>query len=64
MLMAALKGKDLASTCQIGPREPPASLSLQLMNENADVAGVDSAAYPSSETPTATNYFLQYISSG
>ncbi|XP_007640618.1 ran-binding protein 3 isoform X1 [Cricetulus griseus] len=37
---------------------------VKLMNENADVAGVDSAAYPSSETPTATNYFLQYISSG
>ncbi|XP_059107696.1 ran-binding protein 3 isoform X2 [Peromyscus eremicus] len=36
---------------------------VKLMNENADVADVDSAAHPSSETPTATNYFLQYISS-
>ncbi|EDL38191.1 RAN binding protein 3, isoform CRA_h [Mus musculus] len=34
-----------------------------LMNENASVADVDSAAHPSSETPSATNYFLQYISS-
>ncbi|XP_052602791.1 ran-binding protein 3 isoform X2 [Peromyscus californicus insignis] len=36
---------------------------VKLMNENADVADVDSAAHPSSETPPATNYFLQYISS-
>lgn len=39
------------------------SLSLQLMNENAAVADADSTAHPSSETPAATNYFLQYISS-
>nr|XP_044990848.1 ran-binding protein 3 isoform X6 [Jaculus jaculus] len=36
---------------------------VKLMNENADMAEVDSAAHPSSETPSATNYFLQYISS-
>ena len=36
---------------------------VKLMNENASVADVDSAAHPSSETPSATNYFLQYISS-
>ncbi|XP_021488645.2 ran-binding protein 3 isoform X1 [Meriones unguiculatus] len=36
---------------------------VKLLNENADVADVDSSAHPSSETPTATNYFLQYISS-
>ncbi|OBS74707.1 hypothetical protein A6R68_14785 [Neotoma lepida] len=36
---------------------------VKLMNENANVADVDSTAHPSSETPTATNYFLQYISS-
>ncbi|XP_057627408.1 ran-binding protein 3 isoform X2 [Chionomys nivalis] len=37
--------------------------TLELMNENAAVADADSTAHPSSETPTATNYFLQYISS-
>ncbi|XP_006244421.1 ran-binding protein 3 isoform X3 [Rattus norvegicus] len=36
---------------------------VKLMNEKANVADVDSAAHPGSETPTATNYFLQYISS-
>uniref|UniRef100_A0A8I6AKC9 RAN binding protein 3 n=1 Tax=Rattus norvegicus TaxID=10116 RepID=A0A8I6AKC9_RAT len=37
--------------------------TFELMNEKANVADVDSAAHPGSETPTATNYFLQYISS-
>ncbi|XP_032756664.1 ran-binding protein 3 isoform X4 [Rattus rattus] len=36
---------------------------VKLMNEKANVADVDSATHPGSETPTATNYFLQYISS-
>ncbi|XP_031202936.1 ran-binding protein 3 isoform X3 [Mastomys coucha] len=36
---------------------------VKLMNENASVVDEDSAALPSSEAPTATNYFLQYISS-
>ncbi|XP_041525557.1 ran-binding protein 3 isoform X1 [Microtus oregoni] len=36
---------------------------VKLMNENAAVADADSTAHRSSETPTATNYFLQYISS-
>uniref|UniRef100_A0A8C0XJ53 Ran-binding protein 3 n=1 Tax=Castor canadensis TaxID=51338 RepID=A0A8C0XJ53_CASCN len=37
--------------------------ALELMNENTDIADMDNAGHPSSETPTATNYFLQYISS-
>ncbi|ELV10012.1 Ran-binding protein 3 [Tupaia chinensis] len=36
---------------------------LELINENTDVADMENAGHPSSETPTATNYFLQYISS-
>ncbi|XP_007952645.1 ran-binding protein 3 [Orycteropus afer afer] len=36
---------------------------VKLINENTDVADVEHAGHPSSETPTATNYFLQYISS-
>ncbi|XP_075401590.1 ran-binding protein 3 isoform X2 [Tenrec ecaudatus] len=36
---------------------------VKLINENADVPDVENAGHPSSETPTATNYFLQYISS-
>ncbi|XP_048197847.1 ran-binding protein 3 isoform X2 [Perognathus longimembris pacificus] len=36
---------------------------VKLMNENTDTGGLDNAAQPSSETPAATNYFLQYISS-
>ncbi|XP_062968085.1 ran-binding protein 3 isoform X1 [Cynocephalus volans] len=36
---------------------------VKLINENTDVADVENAGHPSSETPTATNYFLQYISS-
>lgn len=35
----------------------------QLINENTEVADMENAGHPSSETPTATNYFLQYISS-
>lgn len=33
------------------------------MNENTDTADMENTGHPSSETPTATNYFLQYISS-
>ncbi|KAM4887865.1 ran-binding protein 3 [Thomomys bottae] len=36
---------------------------VKLINENTDTGGMDSATQPSSETPAATNYFLQYISS-
>ncbi|XP_029421158.1 ran-binding protein 3 isoform X2 [Nannospalax galili] len=36
---------------------------VKLMNENTDLVDSDSTAQPSSETPVATNYFLQYISS-
>ncbi|XP_049732490.1 ran-binding protein 3 isoform X5 [Elephas maximus indicus] len=36
---------------------------VKLINENTDVADVENAGHLSSETPTATNYFLQYISS-
>lgn len=35
----------------------------QLINENTEAADMENAGHPSSETPTATNYFLQYISS-
>nr|XP_031545521.1 ran-binding protein 3 isoform X17 [Vicugna pacos]XP_031545522.1 ran-binding protein 3 isoform X17 [Vicugna pacos] len=35
----------------------------QLINENTEVADMENAGHPSSETPAATNYFLQYISS-
>lgn len=38
-------------------------LCFQLINENTEVADMENAGHPSSETPTATNYFLQYISS-
>ncbi|XP_030875775.1 ran-binding protein 3 isoform X10 [Leptonychotes weddellii] len=37
--------------------------ALELTNENTEVADMENAGHPSSETPTATNYFLQYISS-
>ncbi|KAM5188250.1 ran-binding protein 3 isoform 3-T3 [Callospermophilus lateralis] len=36
---------------------------VKLVNENTDVTGLESAGQPSSDTPAATNYFLQYISS-
>ncbi|KAM6168838.1 ran-binding protein 3 isoform 4-T4 [Erethizon dorsatum] len=36
---------------------------VKLMNENTDTADVENMGHPSSEMPTATNYFLQYISS-
>ncbi|XP_058393894.1 ran-binding protein 3 isoform X3 [Diceros bicornis minor] len=36
---------------------------VKLINENTEAADVENAGHPSSETPTATNYFLQYISS-
>lgn len=36
---------------------------VKLMNENTDTADMENVGHPSSETPTATNYFLQYISS-
>lgn len=35
----------------------------QLINESTETADMEHAGHPSSETPTATNYFLQYISS-
>ncbi|XP_029772842.1 ran-binding protein 3 isoform X3 [Suricata suricatta] len=36
---------------------------VKLIHENTEVADMENAGPPSSETPTATNYFLQYISS-
>ncbi|XP_005405801.1 PREDICTED: ran-binding protein 3 isoform X2 [Chinchilla lanigera] len=36
---------------------------VKLMNEITDAADMENMGHPSSETPTATNYFLQYISS-
>uniref|UniRef100_A0A671FFT5 Ran-binding protein 3 n=1 Tax=Rhinolophus ferrumequinum TaxID=59479 RepID=A0A671FFT5_RHIFE len=36
---------------------------VKLINENTEAADMENAGHPSSETPTATNYFLQYISS-
>ncbi|XP_016000562.2 ran-binding protein 3 isoform X3 [Rousettus aegyptiacus] len=36
---------------------------VKLISENAESADVENAGHPSSETPPATNYFLQYISS-
>ncbi|VFV46916.1 ran-binding protein 3 isoform ranbp3-d [Lynx pardinus] len=39
------------------------SNSRTLIHENTEVADMENAGHPSSETPTATNYFLQYISS-
>ncbi|XP_026336964.2 ran-binding protein 3 isoform X4 [Ursus arctos] len=36
---------------------------VKLTNENTEVADMENAGHPSSETPAATNYFLQYISS-
>ncbi|KAF6096559.1 RAN binding protein 3 [Phyllostomus discolor] len=36
---------------------------VKLINENTETADMEHAGHPSSETPTATNYFLQYISS-
>ncbi|XP_019286298.1 ran-binding protein 3 isoform X2 [Panthera pardus] len=36
---------------------------VKLIHENTEVADKENAGHPSSETPTATNYFLQYISS-
>ncbi|KAM7143793.1 ran-binding protein 3 isoform 11-T11 [Molossus nigricans] len=36
---------------------------VKLINENTEAADMENAGPPSSETPTATNYFLQYISS-
>ncbi|MXQ83905.1 hypothetical protein E5288_WYG002282 [Bos mutus] len=36
---------------------------VKLINENTEVADMENAGHPSSETPAATNYFLQYISS-
>ncbi|XP_034513489.1 ran-binding protein 3 isoform X2 [Ailuropoda melanoleuca] len=36
---------------------------VKLTNENTEVADMENAGHPSAETPAATNYFLQYISS-
>ncbi|KAB1259114.1 Ran-binding protein 3 [Camelus dromedarius] len=36
---------------------------VKLINENTEVADMENTGHPSSETPAATNYFLQYISS-
>ncbi|XP_074164971.1 ran-binding protein 3 isoform X1 [Sminthopsis crassicaudata] len=36
---------------------------VKLGHENAETSDLQNAGHPSSETPSATNYFLQYISS-
>nr|XP_035142733.1 ran-binding protein 3 isoform X9 [Callithrix jacchus] len=36
---------------------------VKLINESADEADMENAGHPSADTPAATNYFLQYISS-
>ncbi|XP_066201002.1 ran-binding protein 3 isoform X4 [Saccopteryx leptura] len=36
---------------------------VKLVNENTEAADMENVGHPSSETPTTTNYFLQYISS-
>ncbi|XP_074240846.1 ran-binding protein 3 isoform X1 [Saimiri boliviensis] len=36
---------------------------VKLINESTDEADMENAGHPSADTPTATNYFLQYISS-
>ncbi|XP_033054204.1 ran-binding protein 3 isoform X2 [Trachypithecus francoisi] len=36
---------------------------VKLINESVDEADMENAGHPSTDTPTATNYFLQYISS-
>ncbi|XP_037021266.2 ran-binding protein 3 isoform X3 [Artibeus jamaicensis] len=36
---------------------------VKLINENTETADTEHAGHPSSDTPAATNYFLQYISS-
>ncbi|KAM8764228.1 ran-binding protein 3 isoform 4-T4 [Rhynchonycteris naso] len=36
---------------------------VKLVNENTEAADMENVGHPSSETPSTTNYFLQYISS-
>ncbi|XP_011798901.1 PREDICTED: ran-binding protein 3 isoform X1 [Colobus angolensis palliatus] len=36
---------------------------VKLINESVDEADMENAGHPGADTPTATNYFLQYISS-
>ncbi|KAL4828044.1 hypothetical protein H8958_007751 [Nasalis larvatus] len=36
---------------------------VKLINESVDEADMENAGHPSADTPTATNYFLQYITS-
>ncbi|KAL0606152.1 Ran-binding protein 3 [Plecturocebus cupreus] len=36
---------------------------VKLINESVDEAYLENAGHPSADTPTTTNYFLQYISS-
>ncbi|XP_032025289.1 ran-binding protein 3 isoform X4 [Hylobates moloch] len=36
---------------------------VKLIDESVDEADMENAGHPSADTPTATNYFLQYISS-
>ncbi|XP_054418088.1 ran-binding protein 3 isoform X4 [Pteronotus mesoamericanus] len=36
---------------------------VKLINESTEAADMEDAGHPSSDTPSATNYFLQYISS-
>ncbi|XP_036610623.1 ran-binding protein 3 isoform X14 [Trichosurus vulpecula] len=41
----------------------PSESADKLGHENAETTDLQNAGHPSSETPSATNYFLQYISS-
>ncbi|XP_074120802.1 ran-binding protein 3-like [Sminthopsis crassicaudata] len=42
----------------------PSESADKLGHENAATSDLENAGHPSSETPSLTNYFLQYISSG
>nr|XP_025717229.1 ran-binding protein 3 isoform X6 [Callorhinus ursinus] len=58
-------GAATATSADSPARRSPSdeARALELTNENTEVADMENAGHPSSETPTATNYFLQYISS-
>ncbi|XP_027439454.1 ran-binding protein 3 isoform X6 [Zalophus californianus] len=58
-------GAATATSADSPARRSPSdeARALELTNENTEVADMENAGHPSSETPAATNYFLQYISS-
>ncbi|XP_012878347.1 PREDICTED: ran-binding protein 3 isoform X3 [Dipodomys ordii] len=62
--MGAAAASSPENSAQRSPSEPTDKVhALELMNENTGTSSMDSTAQPSSDTPAATNYFLQYISS-